>query len=254
MNFEYIELSAEQSVVMATALQSTDLTLGGCAFANIGTALVDELEARQSSDGSITWESNIPMDDDNLKRLLQLDVHLNLLTLRNSNLGLLPFSVKTNSLEYDHVSSSLPLHVDFPSLNVLCKKLYLCIDNETGIFPTEAALSLFRRVAELGHFEELKLTFTFDDSYDDDGRIISVPPCVVEAVIRAAFAIMSCIWGYFSRVKIPRKPCNLQLSVDLFCVYSDCEPLGPNYSFLRELLSHNRNITVSACFGRRRYR
>lgn len=121
-------------------------------FEDGGTAFVDALQKRKSSFGSLTLVDSLPLNDDNLKRLLQVDTidHLDLTSL-NHELDLLPFSAQVDYLDYLISSSSL-LEGDMLSLNVVTNKLSLTIRHEDESFPTESMLSLFRQLAHLGHF------------------------------------------------------------------------------------------------------
>ena len=99
-----MNLSAQQSIVLATRPHLIWLTLDGCEYEDYGTAFVDALETRTSSFGSLTFAGYMRFTDSNLRRLLQVDVfeHLTLPCLDDDGeLALLPVAAKVDHLEYE---------------------------------------------------------------------------------------------------------------------------------------------------------
>ncbi|GAX20780.1 hypothetical protein FisN_7Hu091 [Fistulifera solaris] len=260
-----ILLSAEQSVVFAKRSDSPYLTFENCAFEDGGTAFLDALETRETTMPSLQFEGSVPLNDDNLIRLLQIDLLEKLvLPSLSSELTFLPFAAQAKFLHY-HISSSALLEDPFQSVEIATKKLTLVVVHREESFPTEAMLAFFRRIADLGHFEKLSFginyDFIWDDWFPDD-----VPNCVAQGLIQAALANESlkelCIahlWrtegpdrGWEPHVgalcngmKVHKTLCTLNVEVD---EEEREEAFGPNYSHLRELLSNNRNITVASVF------
>jgi hypothetical protein len=156
INFYGLTLSAEQGTFLATRPHPARIDFISCSFDDGGLAFVEALEKRQSSLGSLTLSGDILLNEDHMKRLLKVPTidHLSLSMPDYKDLGLLPFSAPVNSLYYETKLTSL-LNADFTALHIATKKLVLRIQSEDRTYPTEASLSLLRRVAELGHFVEL---------------------------------------------------------------------------------------------------
>ncbi|GAX21810.1 hypothetical protein FisN_30Hu009 [Fistulifera solaris] len=252
-----LTMSAEQSVVLAAQTQSIHLTLMNCIFDDWGTAFVDALQNRQQSFGSLTIESNTeslsaswektPFSSSNLRRFLQVDTikHLTLPAM-SGEFALLPFSTKLDQLDYKITFAAL-LDVDIQDLQIAARKLSLTIS--FGTFPTELILSFLRRVAALGHFIELKLGFD-NHFYDKD----SIPACVAEEMSRVIAANRNLEvldlcdyarylnWGphlekLFEGIRDHEGLRVLKLNVSI-------SAFGQHFSYLRQLLSQNRNIVV----------
>ena len=71
-----VELSAEQSAVLATRLHRTSLTFHDCRFKDGGTAFVDALRGRNSSFGPLNFHASVGFNDASLERLVRLDVRM----------------------------------------------------------------------------------------------------------------------------------------------------------------------------------
>ena len=253
MYFRDILFSATQSTVLATRLQPTRLTLSSCRFEDGGTAFVDALEIRKSPLESLSIRENRLFNDDNLKRLLNTDVLEELWLPRLSDeLAFLPFFAKVDSLEYD-ISAAALLKEDFQSVNILAKKLSITVYEETESVPAQSFVCLWRRMAAFGHFDDLKVNlrgFEFE-------RRISVPDCVVQEVIRATLANSNLkvlnLFADTSDLDLDRHLKKLfhcsreHKSITNFEVYvhENEKAFGPDYLYLRQLLSHNRIITVT---------
>ena len=148
-----------------------------------GAAFIDTLEKRQTPFGSLTLrQDGLCLTDHYQKRLVQVGVldHLRIPLFHDyDDLARLTFSAKVESLEFFVYLSALD--IDFQSLNIVAKKLSLALDRRdrrTTNVPTESVVSLFQRLADLGHFEELKVRFNF---FTSDMKI---PECVVQELIR----------------------------------------------------------------------
>ncbi len=211
------------------------------------------MEKRQTPFGSLRIQDNSPIDDGNLKRLLQLDVinELKMFCL-NDELALLPFSAKVDHLDY-WISSSSLLNNDFQLQNIVPSKLTLEIVNGSDAaidgFPTKAVISFFRRVADLGHFVELTVAFGLVSG--------AIPDCVIHEIIETGTAIANIHLTTFvlhagggdldwsPHVKtildgLKNHQGCLTFKTDILNHASDSE----GFSYFRELLSQNRRITV----------
>ncbi|GAX18843.1 hypothetical protein FisN_26Hu145 [Fistulifera solaris] len=94
-------LSADQSTELATMSEKVQVNIVDCIFQDGGTAFVDALVSRPSSFGSLTFEVQVNMDDDNFNRLLRVDTleHLGLPFLFTDDQdSILLLSVKVESL------------------------------------------------------------------------------------------------------------------------------------------------------------
>ena len=257
VRFEYLALSAAQSVAVALTPHPTRLRLYGCSFEDGGTAFVDALQERQSTFGSLDFVSSLEfagttaLNDDNLKRLFQVD-KIERLTLPRlkDELALLPFSARADYLDYTITSASL-LSADLQSLDIVTAKLSLAIYHDDAVFSTDAVLSFLHRVADLGHFVELKLMF--DLNYKGS----EIPECIVQELLRAALANSNLKVLDLSHTDLDMtwKPHVGTIFEGLkdhkqHLTFKITETFGPDYSYLRNLLSRNRNITVADRDGR----
>ncbi|GAX14664.1 hypothetical protein FisN_11Hu203 [Fistulifera solaris] len=179
--FRNITISTDQSLALATSKHPKHIYFFKTAFEDEGSAFVDALETRQSSFGSLTFEETSPgINDNNLQRLFRVSVieHLGLPVLSEAT-TLLSLAAKVDSLDC-LISSSLLQKVDLPSLSIVTNKLDIGIDHDTEEFPTELMISFWRRLAALGHFEELKVTLFVNDC--------DVPDSIVQEMIAAVNA------------------------------------------------------------------
>ena len=139
---------------------------------------------------------------------------------------------------------------DLKTLNIATSKLGLTIDStEIETFPTEAILSFLRRIADLGHFVELKFWFVLYDEY------MEIPGVVIHELIRASLANYNLkvldlgtegrfmnydpyLRTLFEGLKGHEGLCTFKVDV-----YD--ESFGLDLSDLRQFLSKNRKITVT---------
>ena len=253
VEFQNVILSAAQSLFLATRPQQIRLTLCDCTFEDGGTIFVNGLEDRTSLFGALAFETSITMHDDSLKRLLQCDMigHLALPEL-NDEMALLPFVANVHRLDYQIRSSSL-LEANLQSLHIVPSKLAIKIREGSDTFPTEPVLSFLRRLADLGHFVELKVRFTFD--FDDDELQMEITDCVVDELIRTALAnpklqLLDLSTGekdvkWDSHLETLFTGLKGHQGLRTLVLYVDKSAFGPDYSHLRQFLSSgNRNTTV----------
>lgn len=254
VEFNNIILSAEQCTVLATRSYPTQFCFWGCTFEDGGTAFVDALESRESSFGELFFGEGAQFSDDNLKRLIQVHSidHLFFPRLDNKELALLALSAQAVSLSYD-IDSTFLSEADIQSLNIVTKKLHLRIHYESETFPTESALSFLRLLAEIGQFTELGVIFLFDGG----GAGAPVPDCIAQQLITSVLAnsLLDVLdlhfndsgWGthlgtLFEGLKDHKGLRTIKANVGK-------DAFGPEFSYLRQLLSHNRYITVTTVFG-----
>lgn len=247
VEFQFLVLSAAQSVVLASRPHPTRLELYDCIFDDGGTAFVDALQKRESSFGSLTLPWGTSLSDDNLRRLFQVDTLERLsICFLAPELALLPFSMKANSLNHSIDVSSLS-GADLQSLNIVPSKLSVTMRCEGGTFPTELIISFFRRLADFSHFFELKFDFIFLHSNN-----MEIPDCVAQEFSRAILA--NCNLKVLDMCTT-RNEWNSHVGTILKCLQDHKElrtlknifdsAFGPDFIYLRQLLSRNRNITVA---------
>ncbi len=248
-----LRLSVQQSSVLASRSHPARLIISECELEDGGDVFVDALVQRKSTFGSLTFEGNIPLNESNFRRLLQIDTmeHLGLPTDDLfDELVLLPFLSKAMSLEYT-MSSSRLLGVDWSALMVAHNNLTITIEHDSGPIRAEPVLSLFHRIAELGHFVKLGLRLCyFDDSLLDN---------MVQGVIAATLAnrnlkVLDLSSDYGDDTWCPHLGAlfealkdNESLQTLQFSVYPSA--FGPEFSDLLQFISHNRNIVVTDAEG-----
>ena len=248
--FTNIRLNARQLTTLATRPHPIWLTFSYCQFEDQGSSFVNALEKRASSFGSLEFKGRMSLTIGTLKRIFELNYVIEELGLPclNPEFVLLPFSAKVRQLDYEIRTSTLS-EAELQSLQIVTRQLCIRIgDVERDTFPTNVVLSFFQRVAELGHFVELKVKFLFNDDEFD------IPDSVVQQVIRAANANSNLqildlttedeevawdphVGTLLDGLKDHKGLCLLKLEVDE-------EAFGHEFVHLRQLLSYNRNIEV----------
>lgn len=254
-------LSVDQLVVLATRPHPIHLTLFECSFEDEGAAFVDALERRQSPFGLLLFDGGAGwFNDYNMKRLFQTEgiEHLSVPYLfLDDYLGFYHLTAKVDSL--DCLICVPSLMADLSSVNIVAKKLSFTIE-KSGLddFPAEPVISFFRHLANLGHFEELAVSFHFHDGAD-----FGIPNCVVQEIINAALANSnlqvldlkaSCEelqWSEHSirlleGLKDHKTLKTLRISLD---DDDQDEAFGPDCWYLQRFLSHNRNVDVTNTEG-----
>ncbi len=216
------------------------------------------LQNRKSPFGSLTLErldsDNLPLNNDNLRLLLQVETiqHLGLPLLPDNELVLLPFSANADSLSYVlfiNQSGQMSRH-DWESVRITATKLSLTVFFDRSD-PSEALILFWQRIASLGHFVELGFDFQSN---------VCLPLCVIHEMIRAALAnknlkVLDLSGDYnhcedylktlFNGFKHHQGLRCLRLNV------KNNEAFGSGFSDLVEFLSHHRNIEVTDFRGTR---
>lgn len=243
-----LTLNSVQSAVLASRPHPTRLKLLDCSIEDAGTALVDALQQRETSLGSFSDLWYTSLSDDNLKRLLKIKMieHLELPFLERE-LTFLPFSAQMDSLTYNICSETLSQSLGFDADIVIeANKLSIDISFDSGSFPTELTLSILRRLAILGPSE---LTFSFRGKVAFNN---SIPNAVPQELIRAIHAnrnlkvLNLCAPGkdWDPHVETLFKCLKDHKGLWTFKINVSDSAFGPDFSHLRELLSHNRYIKV----------
>jgi hypothetical protein len=248
-----LKLNVEQSAVLATASHTIELELSRCRFEDGGTTFVDKLEERASDFGSLFFEEEIFLSDENLKRLLAVDRigSLFLPLLDNDELALAAFSARAKFLDYD-ISSTQLGKATFAFFDVVTTQLSLRIKHDGHTFPTDVMVPFWRRIAALGHFVHMSIQIELDAN----AHHVVVPACILQEILRAVVANrnLECLALFdrdsqvylephlatlFDGLKDHQRLRSLRLFVE------ETESFGPNFSFLRQFLSHNKHIRVT---------
>ncbi|GAX27730.1 hypothetical protein FisN_13Hu172 [Fistulifera solaris] len=250
LDFERLTFSAKQTAAMATVSNPVTLSFSECEFEDGGKAFVDALEKRKSSFGSLSFVNTSPLRNDYMRRLSRLDVINRLeLPFLDDSISLLPFSAKLDQLEYD-ICTSVLSETNVKSLHIVAKKLTLMIKSDTdGPFPIQPAVSMLRRIAELGHFEELKIRFLV---FDGD---MTMPDCIVTETIKAVLANSNLKvldlstddeeLEWESHLEMLFEGIRNHKELRILKVVVGWDAFGPDYSFLRQFISQNRHISVT---------
>jgi hypothetical protein len=246
-------LSAEQSLVLASASMPIQLNLTSCTFEDGGTQFVAALENRQSCFGSLSMNMRNPVNAYNMQRLFQVD-SLDHLDVSYLNEKLVPLSAKANSITFFGVTNEI---ANSESLNIVAPKLTLGFELKRGRFPSESVILLFRRLAALEHLVELKICFHHSSKSD-----VYIPTAVSRELIRTAFANnnlqvldlttvhRALKWKrrnfaeIFDGLKEHPALHTLKISVD-----DPTKVFGPSSAYLIQLLSHKRDLVVTDEYG-----
>ena len=189
---------------------------------------------------SFSYHVTLSFSLDNLRRLFKLDIFEKLsCSIVDDDGVLLPMSANAKALECA-IDGQLFPPTAFDSLDIVTKDLTVMIYLDFVNDKAGLLVSFFDRVATLGHFERLSLSLACrEDSYCE---LIEGAP-IAEALIHAND--FSVDWA--SHLKNIFKCMEVHRGLRTFTV-SD-KP--PDYSYLEQLLSCNRNITVCGSFGRK---
>ncbi|GAX18840.1 hypothetical protein FisN_26Hu142 [Fistulifera solaris] len=248
LEFQQVTFSAEQSMLLAT--YATRLRLEQCMFEDEGTAFVDALESRQSAFSLLRMEGAIPFNEDNLKRLFEVEVidRLDFPYNEGNEISCQVFSAKVNSLVlYIYFTPSMV--IDLASVNITAKKLTLDLDVEDcETFPAEPILSLFRRFSAFKHFEEIRIDMSVSDF---DTEII--PSCVAYAlanviVFNTDLQILELNghtnWDEHVATLLHALKHHKGIRALELRIFDEDIAFGVDFIHLRELLFCNRDITV----------
>ncbi|GAX21665.1 hypothetical protein FisN_29Hh104 [Fistulifera solaris] len=253
--------STQQAVVMATRPYSIDLKLGGepFAFEDDGLAFVDALRKRQTPFGSlwITLNRNERgFSRANMERLLKLEVLESIkVTSRYEGRFLEPLSAKAKALEYI-TEGRFYRPEDFESIEIPAKDLNLTwYLDETGNY-NGLLISFLNRVADLGHLERLNLSTSRSQwALDNEFPNISEFPAITKALVDAIAGNQKLthlnlqdtyfLWYYPPHLDFQEifRVIENHGSLRSFRI-SEYPRADPNYSWLKQLLSRNRYITV----------
>ena len=144
------------------------------------------------------------------------------------------------------------------SLNIVPDRLSITILHHNETFPTEVVLAFLRRLADLGHFEELRVGFIF---YPPVTMIVPDPVrnLLVQEILRTASAnfnlkVLDLSYTDEDLDWDPHLESILagikdHTSLHTFKVDVEDEAFGPDSIYLRQLLCCNRNVTVMSSGG-----
>ena len=258
LRLSMLKLSAEQSAALTRGPYSIHLILSQCFFEDEGTAFVGALLNRESNFGSLSFEESTGLSDENLKGLLQVAMiqYLSLPLLNNDELAIVAFTSQAKSLDYD-ISYEALRKADMESLHVATARLLIRVHYDSEDFPTELMLPFWRRVAALGHFENLSVRVVLND----EACCVTVPDCVVQEFIRAIVANSD-----LDLLAVSDRDSEVYWEPHLPTIFEGLKDhpglrnlgahvhnkdlaFGPDYCHLRQLLTRNRIIAVTNEFG-----
>ncbi|GAX20793.1 hypothetical protein FisN_7Hu105 [Fistulifera solaris] len=260
------EWDAEQSVVLATRPYALDLKLAVSSpnwiyftFQDGGTAFVEALEKRQSSFGSLCLEYDqeyIPLNSENFKRLCNLDTYFERLEISyvDGQDALLPLEAKTKALVYGF-EANVYKATDLASLNIVAQDLDIdvCFDAQGDDEDSDNAwerrlISFLRRLAELGHFTRLNISFSImqDVVPEQEEAITRV---LIDTIKANPSLVHLDLTGWYSPFDLAPHLQQIFEAVEEHpglrtLVVEQYPPNDPDYSWLRLLLSRNVYITV----------
>ena len=262
--------TAQQSVILATRPYRLDLVFcqppsasasARFEFEDGGTAFVNALEERRSCFGSLCIaiyyaELHMPFSQANLERLFKLEEIFNEFGIRcmYEEGALLPFSAKTQVLDYAICATYIQPQ-DFDTIHVAAKRLKFALNYLNGDVDNwdVMLISFLNRVAQLGHFESLCFSVRYFDeenieryAFERVARVAEALICAINANPNLRHLDLSKThhflnWGphlqnLFKAMEERKGPLAIILSA---------YPLeDPGYSWLKQLLSRNRNIAV----------
>jgi hypothetical protein len=255
----------EQSLVFATRPYPLYLKIhyspnkrGNFFFQDDGTAFVEALEQRESSFGTLALvfskKEEVPFSNENLKRLLTLENIIDTIFVCtvNDECALLPFSAKVKDLEYAFEANSMQLS-DFESLQIVATT-FTCTMFVDGVDLWERyLLALLERVADLGHFESLYLSIDYSDQSEMAQLKEYDVPAIAEVLIRiirsnpklTTFNMSEIQWRLDWATHLPHIFKAMEDHKGLRTVILKSYPReDPSFSWLKQLLFRNNNITV----------
>ncbi|GAX18838.1 hypothetical protein FisN_26Hu140 [Fistulifera solaris] len=256
-----LSLTAAQSTVLATKPYRISLTLDDCVFEDEGTAFVNALAKRTSSFGSLTFngqgdddEDQFGLSRDNLERLLQVKVleHFGSPMIHEAELALDALCAKVKSVECGIFITYLDPNLlvnGLEGFDIVAENLALSFENEyQGGFPTKTLLAFFRHLGKLGHFKKIKFRFDFKP------EVMKIPESIVQELIRTVFANRN-----LEVLDLTAKRGDLEWDAHLetlldglkdhsalrtLKINGSYDAFGRDFSYIRNLISHNRSITV----------
>jgi hypothetical protein len=270
------QMSAEQSIVLATRKFPLNITLDGFHVKDYGASFVDALEKRQPASFGLFKIDNTYFTNRNVERLFKLAVTFEKLefNLLDKNCAHLPLCSKTNSLKYQiDLERIRPSDID--SINIATPDLTLKL--YTGGEPgwCQPLVSLFDRMAAYGQLESLRLSAENTNTFQKD-MVYGVNLHFVEAFIRMIktnpklgyldiYETQNCVsWSFFFQKILEamedHKGLRSFVLDDLLPpasypyrhlpVHGYPPSHNPAHDWLEQLLSRNRNISVHGRSGR----
>ncbi|GAX17671.1 hypothetical protein FisN_10Lu388 [Fistulifera solaris] len=257
--------SIEQSRILASRSYPLSLTFvtgrrGSFAFHDNGTAFVEALESRVSSFEYLQIEcdqNGLPFTRSNFRRFLQLDMVISNLAIDlksplDGELALLPFCAKVDTLSY-YFDAKIVRPEDFGSLAIHTKSIYIYTFVDGAEKWDAILISLFHRMAALGHFTAFNFAIDFRNENNGEQFRFDQVATVTNAFIQAVQANRQLSTLHIGRVHARFKwgP-HLQSIFEAIeehtglqrVVLEDYPREDSNYIWLEQLLSRNRNIIV----------
>ena len=280
-----VGISAEQSEALATRPYPLNLELCGRKFAFLdnGTAFVDALEKRKFSFGSLLihcGEDRMCLSSASLQRLLKLEYLFDKLRIYSPNreCALLPLLAKVDALSCTVAAEHIQPN-DFKNLDIVTKDLTFTMFMKEDDEWDALLISFLNRVAQLGHFEKLRLSIRLQWpraellEYDDVARVAVALTRAIHANPKLLCLDLSCnssLLHYGPHLQSIFKSMEEHEGLRTFAVQSyilgdlwdedeSSEDVDGQFrsrfdfdrSWLEQLLSRNRNITVVDGVGKK---
>jgi hypothetical protein len=260
--------TADQSVVLATRPYSLKLWMQfyfqvskQVGFLDGGAAFVDALQKRKFRFGALYLEfysCDLPyclvFSNSNLKRLLELEDKIELLSIRdiNDDIALLPLSAKVESLYYSFGAARLQIR-DLCSVDIMPRKLHLELRLEDTEEWHALPIAFLDRVAVSGRLERLVLTMHSyrKRKYKDESLIAKALSRVIRANQQLEHLQVKSNVNWTRHVKGIFEAMENHPKLRTFAA-NIIAGKTLNYTCLERLLSRNRNVSVFDEEGHRR--
>ncbi|GAX29362.1 hypothetical protein FisN_16Hu201 [Fistulifera solaris] len=252
----------EQTAILGSRPYPLHLTLtrsgfgegSGFRFKDGGAAFVDALAGRQSSFGTLIFDfhcdrETVPLTLPSVKRLVEVGTFDKLsMGIWSRSCVLSPFSAKTNSLLYV-IDEMFIEPADFSALDIVAKDLTINFVIRRRVRDYgELLISFLTRVAQLGHFEKIYFSvqsckwFKFDKIAPVAAALVNViegNPNLKHLDLSNTFMP----WNWGPHLENVFKALEEHKMLRTFAV-PRYPPEDPTYSWLEQLLSRNRMISV----------
>ncbi len=254
-----LQLSVEQSIILATRPYPIKLALSGGRFEDDGSAFTKCVKKRKASFGSFVVFKKMPvLSKRSMCRLLQAEC-IDVFKIYDLSGTIAPLFSGAKSVIYS--GSIADLDTDLEQFNIATRNLSLTLDARPRrtfpvmpvprTFPAEPVIAFLRRLAQYCHLIELKIKFCPFCNLD-------IPDAITRELFGTVLANVDLqildLVGWF---------CYIQLTKEQFTELFECVKVhnslrtlrinvhdkegtfGPSFIYLRRLLSCNRKLVAT---------
>lgn len=248
--FMHLDMTENQSVALATRPHAIDVYFAYLSYID-GGAFVEALQSRKLPFGSLNFPARggwTPFLDCFMKPLLQLDIFEKLTLPAMEDIPvLLPFSLPLKSLNYVIDSEAVSVQ-EINSLNIVAKRLAITISGGLLSCGVDFVIAFLRRLAALGNFEHLEFSlnfFEFTPEHDLAERILKEFVRTITANKKLE-SLDLCQYLSFRNEHLKDLFESIVEHKGLRIVKIEEYPvkLDPDYTWLKRLLSRNKDIKV----------